>query len=287
MKASGVVFLNGRFVSAARATVSIYDRGLMYGDGLFETMRAYRGTVFALDDHLQRLHGSARQISLPVPGHEWRSVFNETLKRNRMLERDAIIRLMVTRGEAPPGLAPPAVARPTCIVMTMPLDAEIERLQRTGVPIVILPFARETFAELKSLNYLPGVIGKLLAQQRNAYEGIFTTEGGVLLEGTTTSLFGVQNGALFTAPEQGILPGVTRRIVIELALATGLRVVERGLRFTELRRSDEVFLTSSVVEVLPVTRVDGTRIATGGRGPITRKLQRLYRDAVHTSCRIH
>jgi branched-chain amino acid aminotransferase len=275
---SGTVFVNGRFVARRRAAVSVFDRGFLYGDGLFETMRSYRGVVFALEDHIERLRASANVFALPVPKLDWASVARELLRRNRLLRRDAWVRLMLTRGPGAPVLMPPGRPRPTTVLMAGPLGPD---RRRRGASAVLLPFAHESFlAEHKSLNYLLGVFGKAFAESHGADEGLYVGASGMLHEGTSSSLFLVRDGSLHTVPAKGILPGVTRRRVIDLAVAAGIRAVERCLREADLFESDEAFLTSSLAEIVPVIRVEERKIGSGRPGPVTRRLQRLYGDAV-------
>lgn len=281
VEGKGIVFLNGRYVAAARAVVSVYDRGLLYGDGLFETMRAYRGKVFALDEHLQRLHRSADVLGIPLPKLDWARVIGELLRRNRLTRRDAWVRLTVTRGAQTPKVLPAETLRPTHFVLVRPVDPGLAAKQRDGVKVKLLPYSRYGFVpELKSLNYLPAVVGKVLASQHGAEEGIFVRGGRYVTEGTTSSLFAVRQGVLWTPPVGGILPGITRGIVLGLAPEANLRVVERQISPADLLRSSEVFLTSSLSEILPVVQVDGTHIGGGRPGPVTRKLQSMYKEKV-------
>ena len=276
------VFLNGRFVAATRAAVSVYDRGLLYGDGLFETMRAYRGFIFALHEHLDRLRTSARVLGLPIPDFDWVAVFSELLRRNRLRRHDAWVRLTITRGVAEPSVLPPDVLKPTTIAMARRIDSNSAQLQRRGVAVSLLPFSRSgVLPEHKSLNYLPAVMGKVLAARHATYEGLFVDRDDVLSEGTTSSLFLVENRQLSTAPVNGILPGVTRQLVVELAVGDKIRVAEKEVTSAQLRRSDEAFLTSSIVEIIPIVRVDSSSLGSGRPGPVTRRLQRLYQAAIN------
>lgn len=281
MKANGYVFLNGRIIDASRATVSVYDRGLLYGDGLFETMRAYKGVAFAIEDHFHRMRTSADILGLPIPDLDWPAIIAELLDKNGLANQDAWVRLTVTRGPAEPRVIPPDLAKPTSILMVRPLDRDIATHQKRGVKVALLPFSRHGFIpEHKSLNYLPAVVGRVLAMYHGAYEGLFVRSDHVLTEGTTTSAFIVRDGALLTAPEGGILPGVTRRMVIEIALANKIRVLERDVTTTDLRLADEAFLTSSMIEIMPIVQVDEAALGKGHPGPVTTKLQKLYAGAV-------
>jgi branched-chain amino acid aminotransferase len=281
MKGIQYVFLNGHIVDAERATVSVYDRGLLYGDGLFETMRAYKGVAYAIEEHFHRLRTSADILGLPIPSLDWPAIITELLEKNDLGKQDAWVRLTITRGPAEPRVLPPDLPKPTTILMVRPLDREIALHHKRGVKVALLPFARHGFVpEHKSINYLSAVVGKVLASYHGAYEGIFVRRDHVLTEGTTTSVFVVRDGALWTAPEGGILPGVTRRLVIDLARTHGLCVVEREMTTTDLRLADEAFLTSSMIEVIPIVHVDETALGQGHPGPVTVKLQKLYRAAV-------
>lgn len=275
------VFLNGRIVPAGRAVVGVFDRGLMYGDGLFETLRAYGGVVFALDRHLQRLGLSAATLGIPVPRFDWPKVIARLLERNGLLGADAWVRLTLTRGPAEPGLLPPDAPEPTTILMARPVDPRLPAWQRRGVAVITLPFAHDSvLAEHKTLHYLPAVLGKGMARRAGAHEGLYALPDGTLREGTTSSLFVVRRGVLCTPPGRGILPGITREVVLRIAAAAGLRAKETQLRANDLYRSEEAFLGASVSELIPIVRADGRRIGSGRPGPVTRRLQRLYRAHV-------
>jgi len=274
----GTVFLNGRFVRADRARVSVFDRGLLYGDGLFETMRAYRGCVFALDEHLSRLRESADVLGIDLPQRDWRGTLVELLRRNELGTSDAWVRLNLTRGAATPDILPPADAEPTVFVLVKPVASGFSEVQRKGARVTLLTYSRHSFMpEHKTLNYLPTILGKAAAARRGAYEGLFVRDGRYLMEGTSSSVFLVRGNALHTPPVAGILPGVTRRMIQHLAEAEALRVIEKPTSVASLTKADEVFLTSSVAEVVPVTSLDGTPIAGGTPGPITKLFQRKYR----------
>jgi branched-chain amino acid aminotransferase len=280
-RAIAVVQLNGRFVPAQRAQISVLDRGLLYGDGLFETLRAYQGWPFALDAHLARLQESAEFLGFVVPRRPWRRDIESLLKKNGLLARDAWVRITVTRGVGARGLLPPAHPRPALIVMTGRLDPAIARVQRSGARVALVPFARHGFlAEHKVLSYLPGVLGKVMAARHEAFEGLFVNADGFVTEGTTTNVFAWRGKRLSTPPIAGILPGITRRMVIELATADGVRVAQGPLRVDDLLDADEVFLTSSLAEVVPVIAVNARNIGDGTVGCRTQRLQQVYRQMV-------
>lgn len=286
VKVSGYVILNGRLAAAARAAVSVFDRGLLYGDGLFETMRAYRGVPFALEDHLRRLRLSAETLGLPIPDLDWPALIAALLEKNGLGRDDAWVRLTVTRGAGEPRLPPPDDPAPTSIVMARPLDAAVARNQRRGVQATLLPMSRDgAFSEHKSLNYLPGVVGRGLAARRGAYEGLFVGPEGLIAEGTTTSVFAVRGRALLTPPGRGILPGITRRLVLDIARDHGIDIAEHPLSTADLLGADEGFLTSSIVEIVPIVRVDDAVIGAGRPGPVARRLLAGYRRAVRAYVR--
>lgn len=276
------VYLNGRLIAAARARLSVFDRGLLYGDGLFETVRAYGGRVMALDAHLDRLRTSARSLHLPVPALDWSGQIAALLERNRLGMQDASVRITLTRGPARPGLLPPTPCRPTILMTAAPIDPAIAPAQRRGVKVILLPFARDkALGAHKLLSFVPAILGRLLAKPQRAFEGLYVDQRGRLSEGTTSNLFIVRGGRLITPPlRSGVLPGVTRRLVIDLARAAGLGVRERSLFTAELRDADEAFCTSSLIEIMPIVRVGTATIGYGKPGPMTRRLQRLYRDMV-------
>lgn len=275
------VHLNGRLLAGSQARISVFDRGLLYGDGLFETLRAYNGEPFALSEHLSRLRTSASFLRIRLPRQSWRQDIAALLRRNRLDDTDAWVRITLTRGAARPRLTPPTGMRPTVMLTTGAIDPASARAQRRGVGVVLLPFARDRFlAEHKVLGYLPAVLGKSIAARRNAFEGLFVDTDGMLTEGTTSNIFVVRNASLLTAPAQGLLPGVTRRLIVAAAAANGLRVMEQPLRPDDLRQADEAFLTSSLAEVIPITVVDAHAVGTGGVGPWTRRMQHAYRELV-------
>jgi branched-chain amino acid aminotransferase len=279
--ATGYVCLNGAVVPASRARVSVFDRGLLYGDGLFETVRTYHGTPLALRAHLARLRASARFLGIPVPSRPWARDIERLLRRSRLAATDAWVRITLTRGPAPPGLLPIHRPDPTVFLIAGPLDPGVVKAQQEGARVVLLPFARHGFlAEHKVIDYLPGVLGKVIAARHVAFEALYVDEQGYVTEGTTSNVFICRRGRLVTPPLSGVLPGVTRRLVIEVAVAKGMRVSERPLRVRDLKGADEAFITSSLAEVVPVVSIDERPVGDGQVGHRTRSLQGLYRQLV-------
>ncbi len=279
-----VLLLNDRLVPARRATISALDRGFVYGDGLFETVRTYRGVPFGLPQHLRRLARSARVFRIPFeasPDH-WLPRVRRCLRANDLLATDAAVRLTVSRGAGPFGIVPAAGLRPTVMMLATPVDPRLPAAQARGVTMCFFPFrlVTATLPSHKTLHYLPAVLGKMIARRRGAWEAVYLGADDTVLEGTTSNVFAVERGRLITPPLHGILPGVTRHVVTTLAKRAGVPLVERRLTRRELLGADEVMLTASTIEVLPVVRVERTRIGSGTPGPVTRTLQAHYRRHV-------
>lgn len=282
------VHLNGRLVETAKAKVSALDRGFLYGDGLFETLRLYRGVPFALEEHLARLNNSSHLLGIVLPEIHWRERIHSLLEHNRLLDEDARVRITVTRGSGPLGLLPPPDAEPTVLITAEPVGDQIKKMQQHGVGAVLLPYGREGFlAEHKTLDYLPGILGRTLASRHKAYEGLYVTATGRVTEGTTSNVFVVRGEKLVTPPIRGILPGVTRAHVIDLAEAAGFHVGHQTVTLRSLAAIDEAFLTSSTAEVLPLIQIDERPVGSGHVGPITRRIQRLYQSFVAQRLRRH
>ena len=283
---AGSIFVDGRFVPAARAQVSALDRGLLYGDGLFETFRTYRGIPFALDDHLSRLRQAAERIRLPVHRSSswWRTVIAEVLRRNRLDSRDAVVRVTITRGAGGASLIPPRGIRPTILVVARALPRQVSSWHQSGVPVVLLPFhpgLDGLLGGLKTTDYLTALMGKMLAREHGAFEGIYQTASGEVLEGTTSNVFLANGRRLETPPlSRGILPGITRERVLAIARRNGFAVRERTIRTRELRDAQAAFLTASTIEVMPIRSIDGHPLH-GDRSSVA-ALHQLFRTARDT-----
>ena len=278
------VWLNGHIVDARRARVSVLDRGLLHGDGIYDTWRTYDGRSFALAAHLRRLTAAARRVELPAPGSGslWEARTRLLLRRNGL--GDGAARLTITRGDAGSGPGPDRRARPTRLLTVRGLPANLAALQTDGVAVTLLPFARDagpSWGNVKLVGHASAVVGKLVAARRRAYEGFYVTPDGHVPEGTTSNVFMVARGMLCTPPADGsILAGVTRDIVLEVAQRAGIRTRETPITVDRLRRADEIFVTASTIEVVPVVRLDGRRVGGGRPGPITNDLQTGYRAAI-------
>lgn len=279
-----LVWLNGRVLRARDARVSALDRGLLHGDGLYDTWRTYGGEPFAVAAHLRRLAAAARVLRLPPPGPAdvWARRARTIVRRNGLT--DATVRLTLTRGAAGDYLVPDRPARVTQLLTIRRLPADLAAQQVHGIAVVLLPFPRDVaapWAALKLLGHPSAVIGRTLALRRGAREGLYVTANGAVTEGTTSNLFLVEHGAVVTPPATGsVLGGVTRDLVLRLARRAALPVREESIAVGRLRRATEVFVTASTVEILPVVRLDGRRIGGGMPGAVTTALQRRYRAAV-------
>jgi len=288
MSARGLVLLlNDRLVPAARARISALDRGFVYGDGLFETVRTYGGVPFGLAHHLRRLGRSARLFRIPFePAVEhWIPRLRRCLRANDLLRTDAAVRLTISRGAGPFGIVPARDLRPTIMMLATPLDPRLPQAQANGVRVCFFPFrlVAGTLPSHKTLHYLPAVLGKMIARRRRAWEAIYLATDDRVLEGTTSNVFAVERGRLVTPPLGGILPGVTRRTLTMLARRAGIPLVERRLTRAEILAADEVLLTASTIEILPVVRIEGSRVGDGTPGAVTRELQERYRRHVRST----
>ena len=280
---STIVYLNGRYLPASRAQVSAFDRGFLYGDGLFETVRIYRGIPFALDAHLKRMRASGRRIGLVIPHHAriWNGIIRELLRRNRLLASNTAVRLTVIRGIGGEGLLPPRRVHPTVLLTLRRLDPEIPHLQERGVAVVLLPFhpgIGAFLAGVKTVDYLTASIAKRIARRRGAYEGVYCTPNGEILEGTTSNIFIVRGRSVLTPRlASGVLPGVTRSLVLKIAASEGFRAHEQRIKIEDLKKAEEAFLTASTIEILPIRSVENRRV--GNRTwPTTRQLQKAFAD---------
>lgn len=281
------VALNGALVPPERATVSVLDRGFLYGDGVFETIRTYRGVPFRLREHAERLAWSADRVGMDLPltvpdivgevGALVREV-QSLLPRSTEL----VARLMVTRGEGPLGLDPAGASDPLRVLIVQPFRGLPSQAYREGVDVVCFPTHRPSDAALgaKVQNYLESILALRHARQAGAHEALIVSGDGCVIEGTTSNVLYVRGDELVTPPDyETLLPGITRRIVLDLAQRVELRVRQQRTSPADLAAADEVFLTSTLRELLPVVRIDGHLIAEGRPGPMTRRLQEQFRES--------
>lgn len=270
-------FVNGRFCPLAETVVSVEDRGLQFGDGIYEVIRTYGGHPFQVDAHLGRLERSARAIELPMPcaPAAWKSHIIEGVRLGGFSESK--IYLQVTRGVAPREHAFPVGGAPTAIMTVREMGQSNEALREEGATVITVEDQRWGRCDIKSLNLLPNVLAREQARRAGVFEAIFVRNGQVL-EGAVSNIILVRKGALVTAPEgDRILSGVTRGIVLELARKEGLSVQERPVLMEDLTHAAEVFLTGTTIEIMPVVRINGKDVAAGKPGEVTRLMNSRFR----------
>jgi len=269
-----LVYINGELVPESEAKISVFDHGFLYGDGVFEGIRAYRGVVFKLREHIERLYDSAKflRIKIPMSREELIEVILETVRRNGL--SDCYIRVVVTRGVGDLGLDPRKCEKPSIIIIARPMAP---LLGKKVVSLIISSVRRDgvdaTNHQAKSLNYLNNILAKLEAINAGADDAVMLDSRGFVSEATGENIFIVKDGRIMTPPPtSGILTGITRDCVIELARRLGYEVVERELTPFELLTADEVFLTGTAAEIVPVESVNGRKIGEKVPGPITERL---------------
>ena len=283
------VWLNGDFVSAVDASLSIFEHGLLYGDGIFEGLRSYNGQIFDTQAHVKRLFESARalMIELPYSFEEIEQSLPATLEANGLLtpDKDAYIRLVATRGVGMLGMSPTRAGRPNVFVIGMPLGIYRAEVYQQGMRAIISSVTRNhpnaMPPRIKSLNYLNNILAKIESHQAGVDEAIMLNQQGYIAEATADNVFIVRGGQLQTPPTSaGILEGITRAHVIRLAREAGFEVVEKNLERVDLYTADEAFLTGTAAEIVPLVEVDGRRIGTGQVGPVTKDMMGAYRQLV-------
>jgi branched-chain amino acid aminotransferase len=275
------VWINGKLFDKADAKVSVYDHGLLYGDGVFEGLRIYNGKVFRLKEHIDRLYESARHIWLEVPlaREQLTDAVVSTVQANN--KKDGYIRLVVTRGAGSLGLDPRKTAEPQIIIIVDDITMYPPELYENGMEIVTAATIRNhpnaLNPRIKSLNYLNNIMAKIEAIRAGCHEAIMLNPNGEIAECTGDNIFLVKRGVLRTPPiYAGILEGVTRNAVIELAKTANIVVQEITLTRHDVYAADECFLTGTAAEVIPITKCDGRTIGTGKPGPITRQLRERF-----------
>ncbi len=281
------VYVNGQFVAADQAQVSAFDAGLLYGAGLFETLRSCNGKVFRGRQHLERLQHSAEVFSLAGPGSidDLLAAMHDLLARNAT--PNARLRLTLTMGDTR-AVRQGRDAGPTLIIMAGPLDPYPQRFYDDGVSVLLAPWRQcksDIAAGHKTLGYMPRLLALRQAQQAGLVEALWFTTENLLAEGCLSNVFLVKGGTLRTPPvETPVLPGVTRATVIEIAKANNIPLEERPLTINDLLDADEVFLTGTLAEVMPVARVERHAIGGDKPGPLTHRLLQLFRDLVDREC---
>ena len=282
------IFVDGKYYDERTAKISVFDHGLLYGDGIFEGIRIYNGRVFKLKEHIDRLFYSAKAILLQIPMTHAQLIKAtvETCRKNKL--RAGYIRLLVTRGVGNLGLNPRSCKRPSVIIIADKIQVYPAELYARGMEIVTVPTVRNLHSALnpaiKSLNYLNNILAKIEANNAGVEEAVMLNAEGFVAEGTADNLFIIKNGELFTPPlSAGALYGVTRQTVIELAQAQGLKVSEPNLTRYDLFNADECFLTGTGAEIMPVVKIDGRVIGTGKPGKLTCRLVEKYHALTNVS----
>ena len=283
-----LIYIDGEFLPKAEAKVSVFDHGLLYGDGVFEGIRSYNGRVFKLDEHLERLYDSAKSIMLEIPIsiETMKETVLETLRRNHL--RAAYIRLIVTRGVGDLGLDPDKCPKPSIIIIADKIALYPQKYYEDGLEIVTVS-VRRNYAEainprIKSLNYLNNILAKIEGKQAGAEEVLMLNAEGYVVECSGDNIFWLKNGVLVTPPvHMGILEGVTRNSVIDLAREAGIRVEERVFTRHDLYIANECFLTGTAAEVIPVVKIDRRPIGDGQPGKVTQRLITAFRQLANNS----
>lgn len=277
------LYWNGQILPESAVRISPFDHGFLYGDGIFEGIRAYRGRIFKLTEHLDRLFASAQSLMLPIPltRDQLGQALVDTVRANDL--HDAYIRLIVSRGPGDLGLDPAHCPEPTMIIIADHIQLFPTALYEAGLPLASSALRRPSGdvlnPQVKSLNYLNSVLAKIEAGQRGVPEVILLNQWGHVVEGTGDNVFIVRDDGLVTPPRSaGILPGITRAVVMEIAGTYGWSVREDNFTLHELYNADECFLTGTAAEIIAAVSCDGRRIGTGKPGPVTQALRQAFRD---------
>jgi branched-chain amino acid aminotransferase len=282
-----IIYLNGEFVDEEEAKVSVFDHGLLYGDGVFEGIRAYHNRVFRLPEHIERLYESAKSIMLDIgiSDAEMSEALLETLRRNNL--KDAYIRLVVTRGRGDLGMDPHNCSNPTIFIIAAQIQLYPEELYQKGMGVVTVPTRRNPVEgvnpRVKSLNYLNNIMAKMEASLAGYSEALLLTNEGYVCECTGDNIFVVKKGVVITPPSYlGLLEGVTRNAILEIAAKLGYLTEEKVFTRHDVFVADECFLTGTAAEMVPVVKVDGRVIGQGVPGEVSKALLKGLRELTET-----
>ncbi|UMZ75204.1 branched-chain-amino-acid transaminase [Natranaerofaba carboxydovora] len=280
---SKLVYLNGEFVAEEEAKVSVWDHGYLYGDGVFEGIRAYNGRIFKLKEHVKRLFESAKSIMLEInmTEEEMCKAIAQTVKKNEL--KDAYIRVVVSRGVGDLGLDPNNCTKSQVVIIASKITLFSDDLYENGLEVVTVATRRNAHEALnpkiKSLNYLNNILVKIEANLAGVKEALMINNEGYVAEGSGDNVFIIKDGVIYTPPPYaGILNGITRQTVMELAEEKGYPVKEELFTRHDVYVSDECFLTGTAAEIIPVIKVDGRSIGNGNPGTITKDLMELFRE---------
>lgn len=277
-----LIYINGQFVTKENAVISVYDHGFLYGDGVFEGIRVYEGNVYKLKEHVKRLFESAHSIMLTIPHsqEELQQIIVDTIVKNKL--SSAYIRVVVSRGKGDLGLDPRNCSEPTVIVIVEPLSIYSEELYEKGLKLASIVHRRSSpdvlNPQIKSLNYLNNILVKIASVQADADEALILNNQGYVTEGSADNIFIIKNGKIKTPPVYlGALEGITRNAIIDIAREEKLVIEEVPFSLHDVYIADEVFLTGTAAEVIPVVTVDDRQIGNGKPGEITKRLLKEYR----------
>lgn len=282
------IYLDGEIVQETEAKISVFDHGFLYGDGIFEGIRAYNGRVFMLDEHLDRLFESAKTIMLDIPlsKDEMKEAILETIRANDL--KDAYVRLVISRGPGDLGLDPRKCDKPTIVIIASAIQLYPEELYQQGLKLVTVATRRNgpemVNPRIKSLNYLNNIMARIEANMQDAPEAIILNSDGYVAECTGDNIFMIKGETLYTPPlYAGILKGTKREIVLEIAAEMGLEVREELFTRHDLYNADESFLSGTAAEVIPVVEIDGRKVGDGEVGEKTKELIAEFREIANSS----
>lgn len=281
-----IIYIDGKYVPEDQAKISVFDHGFLYGDGVFEGIRAYNGKVFRLKEHIDRMYDSAKTIDLtpPITKEEMIDIICEVLRRNNL--SNAYIRPIITRGFGDLGLDPRKCPKPSVVVIAVTWGAMYGDLYEKGLKAVTVSVRRNPAEclppNVKSLNYLNNILAKIEANYKGGDEAIFFDTNGYISEGSGDNLYVVKNGEIITPATLNNLRGVTRMVLLEIAQSLGISIKEQNLGYFDIYTADELICTGTAAEVAPITWVDGRTIGSGKPGPITRQLMAAFRRVTET-----
>ena len=277
-----LICLNGKFVAKDKAVVSVFDHGLLYGDGVFEGIRSYSGRVFKLVEHVDRLYDSAKALvmNIPVSKEKMKAEILLTLRKNKL--KDAYIRVVVTRGVGDLGLSPTKCPKAFYFIIAASIALYPEKFYKQGLEVIAVSTRRNIpdalSPKIKSLNYLNNIMAKIEANNYGVLEAIMLNKEGYVAECTGDNIFIVSKGKLLTPPTHlGALEGITREEVMKLAVGSGIKSFEKAFTLYDMYVAEEAFLTGTAAEIIPVVSVDGRKIGNGKPGPVTLALIEKYR----------
>lgn len=278
-----IFYYNGSFLKEGEAAISPFNRGLHYGDGVFETMRSYAGHIFRFEDHVKRLLDGLEVLKIKAgrDNSEFYNAVEKVLRKNGL--SDASVKIIAFRqgGEGP---TPPADSKASFLITARPFDRERKARCEKGISGYVVPIRRNNYSPvsfIKSLNYLNNILGRLEARDNNADEALFLNILNKVAEGATSNVFIIKRGTVYTPPvNAGILKGITRDVVLQIAKQTGITCLERDFTMDELSEADEAFLTNSLMEIMPLVSVNDTHIGKGIPGDITKQLMQSYSSLV-------